>query len=60
MGFTETPDLDRSSVSEGPNEEEQDDIPASMLREGESFAGTESDCEVWSLCAYFEHCDVIS
>lgn len=38
MGFTETPDLDCSSVSEGSNEEEQDDIPALILREGESFA----------------------
>ena len=38
MGFTETPDLNRSSVSEGSNEEEQDDIPALILREGESFA----------------------
>ena len=52
VGFAETPDLDRSPVSESPNEEEYNDILSSMLREGESFTGAERDSEVRRLLAY--------
>ncbi len=52
MSFAETPDLDRSSEGESPNIEEQNDIPASILRKGEWFARTERDSEVRSLRAY--------
>lgn len=55
MGFAETPDLDFSSVSERPNEEEEDDIPASTLREGELLSRTERESEVWGFRTYLEH-----
>ena len=52
VGFAETPHLDCSTASEGANEEEQNDIPASMLRKGEWFARTERDSEVRGLRIY--------
>ena len=38
VGFAETPDLDRSPVSESSNEEEEDYVASSVLRKGELFS----------------------
>lgn len=49
MSFAETPDLDCSSVSEGPNKEKEDDVASSIIRKRKSLTGAESYREVWRM-----------